>query len=366
MQCQKPTMMIKDSLLALCVFHFIVLESNAFFVLRRAPLPSHAIPFKSNAWRETNSACRDLKASATNGSPDEYTQSRAAASTNRAHVKGGALRNAASANGSRAHSVGPRPSVSLWGGTSPAITIQGGSIETWSFPSPAIERVQVILESDGRPVNGRIDLWQGPDNAPQIISVFLEDGTERPFCAIVETPGGSNAVAVRNTGNLEFPLIASVEPDRGFAASLTTNISDQHARKVQGGAVYAVPIGASIASAKVLLVTDGRPLNARIEILQGPNNSKQVMEIYSEDGLTRPFLAAIETPGTGNTMRIINTATWEFPLLACVVPHVIEQTANDWSMMKVPEPIEGTGKEEYESRVSNEFYFANSSELGCL
>ena len=58
-------------------------------------------------------------------------------------------------------------------------------------------------------------------------------------------------------------------------------------------------------------------------ILQGPNNNKQVIELYAEDGNDRQFFAILETPGAGNVIRIINTAPVEFPMRAGVVPHSI-------------------------------------------
>jgi hypothetical protein len=61
-------------------------------------------------------------------------------------------------------------------------------------------------------------------------------------------------------------------------------------------------------------------LNARIELLQGPNNNKQVIELYSEDGCDRPFFCILETPATGNVVRVVNTGPVEFPMSAAVVP----------------------------------------------
>jgi hypothetical protein len=202
------------------------------------------------------------------------------------------------------------------------ILVQGGSLRTWSYKSPSVEQVQVVLSTEGRPLDADIELWHGPDNTPVKMRVYVENGQIRPFNAVIETPRGPNTVAIRNIGQIEFPIAANViaeqvdlpSPD-AFSASMT----------IQGGALRTYPFDPTVDSVEVLIRTDGRPLNARIELLQGPNNNKQVIELYTEDGCDRPFFCILETPGSGNVVRIVNTSPVEFPMAAAVVPHSINQ-----------------------------------------
>ncbi|EED90159.1 predicted protein [Thalassiosira pseudonana CCMP1335] len=212
---------------------------------------------------------------------------------------------------------GGRSLDEIWMNSAPVI-VQGGSLRTWSFANPSIDAVQVLLKTEGRPLDADVELWQGPDNTPHKMRVYLEDGALRTFNAVIGTPRGPNTVSVRNIGQLEFPLDAVVRPDRedGLAVSIASVTS--RSETIQGGALRTYPFNAVVDSVAVILKTDGRPLNARIELLQGPNNNKQVIELYTEDGLDRPFFAIIETPGAGNVVRIMNTAPLEFPLYASV------------------------------------------------
>ena len=212
--------------------------------------------------------------------------------------------------------------------TAPTVTVQGSTLRTCSFDS-TVDRVQVCLRTEGRPLTANVELWQGPDNTPQKIGVYLEDGADRPFNSIIETPSGTNSIAIRNSGMMEFPLSAAIEPTESLEGRATENPAlvlarNSKPRTVQGGAVYTVPFSPGVASVQVCLKTDGRPLNARVELLQGPNNNKQVLELYSEDGRVRPFFAVIETPGSGNVVRIVNTSTVEYPLSAHVEPFMID------------------------------------------
>jgi len=207
-----------------------------------------------------------------------------------------------------------------------SVLVQGGSLKTWSYHSSLVDRVQVHLTTDGRPLDADVQLWQGPDNTPCKMRVYSEDGSNRPFSCVIATPGGgANTVAVRNVGQIEFPLAAEVvanvvdEPNSDFRE---TSII------VQGGALRTFNFDNSVESVEILLKTDGRPLNARIEMLQGPNNNKQVIELYTEDGLERPFFAVIDTMGSGNVVRVVNTAPMEFPMTASVQPHSINENVS--------------------------------------
>merc|ERR1712127_801555 len=91
-----------------------------------------------------------------------------------------------------------------------AILVQGGSLRTWSYRSPAIEQVQVVLSTEGRPLDADIELWHGPDNTPCKMRVYVENGQLRPFSAVIETPRSPNTVSIRNIGQIEFPIAANV------------------------------------------------------------------------------------------------------------------------------------------------------------
>ena len=49
------------------------------------------------------------------------------------------------------------------------------------------------------------------------------------------------------------------------------------------------------------------------------------MEVYTDNGSARPFFVIIDTPGSENVIRIVNSATIEFPLTVSVEPYMTDE-----------------------------------------
>jgi len=231
--------------------------------------------------------------------------------------------------------VGNRPSLAEQVlRTQRPIQIQGNSLKTW-VTNPNVEAVHVALKSEGRPIHADVELWNGPNNIPYKLRVYVEDGYIRPCSFVVGTPRGTNTVAVRNISPIEFPMEAAVAPENEVdAPSIGETPVRNPPMAIQGNSLHTFRFNHNIQAVQVMLRTDGRPLNARIELWQGPNNVKQVVDIYTDDGLDRPFYMIIDTPGHENVVRVANTATIEFPLDASVEAYSVGE--NDYGYFDGP------------------------------
>lgn len=218
------------------------------------------------------------------------------------------------------------PLIDIWE-ASPAVKVQGNSLKTWDLGSENVERVQLGIKSDGRPVDTNIELWHTPSYIPTKFHVYTEDGALRPIDAIIETPKHPNTVAVFNIAALEFPFEASVA--KTGLGTAYDSLSDVPGEKVQGGKITSYTFGTEVKSIQVLLKTDERNMKAKIEVTQGPNQVKQYFEIYASVGYKNPFYAIINTPGTINTIRVINENTVEFPFNAWILPYETGDAGSD-------------------------------------
>lgn len=127
-------------------------------------------------------------------------------------------------------------------------------------------------------------------------------------------------------------------------------LSRTNGRSIQGGAIRSFKFAPKVEKLQVLLETSGLPLCARIEISQGPDNNKQVMDIYSEDGKRFPLYLAVDLPsstGLGHVMRIINASTMEFPIKVWVDSYTKSATpaAGFSDLKQSPRILEGSMKD---------------------
>ena len=69
----------------------------------------------------------------------------------------------------------------IWENSSP-ITVQGGSLRTFQFADPNVDAIQVLLKSRGRPIDADVELWNGPNNTPHKMKIYVEDGAHFQRC----------------------------------------------------------------------------------------------------------------------------------------------------------------------------------------
>jgi hypothetical protein len=192
--------------------------------------------------------------------------------------------------------------------------IEGKTRKTWSFNDLSRDRVQVAIKSEGRPINADVQLWIGPDWTPFTLKTYSDDGRARPIHTLIGTRNKNAMIEVRNVGEYEFPFKAASNYAKGAMEKLPTEIpATTSGDRVDGGALRSFSLNPATQQLEVVLNTDGKQLNARVELLNAPNNPKQTFECFTNNGELNSLCVCFNTPDPGTTVRIVNLAPVEFP-----------------------------------------------------
>jgi len=197
------------------------------------------------------------------------------------------------------------------------LRIEGETRHTFSFGDTSSDCVQVALESpNDRPVASEINLWLGPDYTPFSLYAHSENGSMYPIQSLIGTKGKYVNVELKNTGSKMFPMNAAcayaIPPLSSAVKDIVTD--NGGSAYIDGGAIRMYPFSAEVDQLQVLLKTDGKLLKAKIELLNGPNNVKQEYEVYASSGDVTSLFVVFETKGAGNSIRVKNLASQEYPL----------------------------------------------------
>ena len=211
---------------------------------------------------------------------------------------------------------------------SPMVRIEGQSRHTWNFYDDSREIVQVAFDSEGRPLNADIQLWVGPDWTPMKIICHSENGQLYPVQTLVGTRNKCANIEIRNTGPHVMPFNAVASYAIPPLSEVRTDMAEaEKGRYIEGGSVYMFSFPSEVDQMAVLLKTDGMQLNAKIELLNGPNNVKMQYEVFTNNGLLNALYIVFDCPGAGNSIRIKNLAPFEFPCRCFTQETIVEAKA---------------------------------------
>jgi hypothetical protein len=118
---------------------------------------------------------------------------------------------------------------------------------------------------------------------------------------------------------MAFPISASVVTGGGGGGG---GILPQFSggTTVQGGALKTFAIqDPAVRSVRISIQSQGLPIHAKIEVLQGPNSVRTVADIDSQDGQRHSFDGMVETPGP-STILVTNKGPLEFPIEVLLEP----------------------------------------------
>ena len=211
----------------------------------------------------------------------------------------------------------------------------GGTIRTYQIPGWA-DRVQMEIRTQGRPMRCKVQLWLGPLRNVHIMDIDCQDGQLSPYRAGLkfQADGQGRVLSIQTSESQEMPVdvavtVPSVERSAEIGAAFDQIWSASDKIKIQGavvgsgelGAVRTFPVDSDVDAVQFMCWsrdTGKKSLKAKIEVLQGPNNKRQVYDLLCK-GATQPFHAVFETPGAGWIIRIINKKSIEDGLFQAVV-----------------------------------------------
>jgi len=199
--------------------------------------------------------------------------------------------------------------------------IEGGStLKTFKMPAHA-ERVQYVLTSPtGRPVKAKVELWIGPIRCVHELIYDCIDGGSFPLKSTMKFKKLAPVLKVSTDSTYEFPLECGVfvpspeESDeiadtieKGFfyEAPLKEKVQGGSTIDDKGGAIRSFKVDDSWEKTQIMVWSKDagkRSFKTNIEVLQGPNNAKQFLNLRC-GGSTQPYHTVINTPGSGWTIR---------------------------------------------------------------
>mmetsp|Transcript_7417 Transcript_7417/g.9565 ORF Transcript_7417/g.9565 Transcript_7417/m.9565 type:complete len:280 (+) Transcript_7417:1431-2270(+) len=217
----------------------------------------------------------------------------------------------------------------------------GGTLRTWKMPE-GTERCELAFKSNGRPLNAKVELWEGPVRTIHTGYIRNQDGALSPYKCTLKFKPGPWTVQITNDGPYEFQIEAGVavaDPTKNEEIGKKTDVIFAKTQRVLlqggndqgvGGQVHSFPIDVSVQSVNVVASSQDvgkRAMKIQIEAIKGPNEPKQKYEIECA-GVAQPYMCTIPTPGSGWTLRIRSITYLEYPCEIAVVPAVVDESQN--------------------------------------